>query len=148
MTPLKTHRFSGLFSGLASRLIAAGALLAIVAGAQAQGAYPNKPIKMIIPLAAGSAVDNAARVLMQKMSQGLGQSVVIENIAGSAGLPLVLVDGVTVATGRYPSRAELARWAGLGRRYPVAGAAFSLFLLALAGIPLSSGFIGKFSCNS
>ena len=34
-------------------------------------------------------------------------------IAGSAGLPLVLVDGVTVATGRYPTRTELARWAGL-----------------------------------
>ena len=34
-------------------------------------------------------------------------------IAGSAGLPLVSVDGVTVATGRYPDRAELARWAGL-----------------------------------
>lgn len=34
-------------------------------------------------------------------------------VAGSAGLPLVLVDGVTVATGRYPTRAELARFAGL-----------------------------------
>ena len=35
-------------------------------------------------------------------------------IAGSAGLPLVSVDGVTVATGRYPTRAELARWAWPG----------------------------------
>jgi hypothetical protein len=34
-------------------------------------------------------------------------------IAGSAGLPLVCVGGVTVLTGRYPSRAELSRWAGL-----------------------------------
>lgn len=34
-------------------------------------------------------------------------------IAGSAGLPLVSVDGVTVATGRYPTRVELAHWAGL-----------------------------------
>jgi arsenite-transporting ATPase len=34
-------------------------------------------------------------------------------IAGSAGLPLVSVEGVTVATGRYPTRAELAGWAGL-----------------------------------
>jgi len=40
---------------------------------------------------------------------------------------------------------SLARWAGLGRRYPVAGATFSLFLLALAGIPLSSGFVSKFA---
>ncbi len=33
-------------------------------------------------------------------------------VAGSTGLPLVLVDGVTVATGRYPSREEFLRWAG------------------------------------
>lgn len=40
---------------------------------------------------------------------------------------------------------ELASWAGLGRRHPVAGAAFSLFLLAFAGIPLTSGFVSKFA---
>ena len=40
---------------------------------------------------------------------------------------------------------DLARWAGLGRRYPVAGGVFSLFLLSLAGIPLTSGFISKFA---
>jgi len=34
-------------------------------------------------------------------------------VAGSEGLPLVLVDGVTVLTGRYPTRDELVRWAGL-----------------------------------
>ena len=41
---------------------------------------------MIIPLADGSAVDNAARILIAKMSQGLGQNIVIENQAGTAGL--------------------------------------------------------------
>ena len=40
---------------------------------------------------------------------------------------------------------ELAQWAGLGRRYPIAGAVFSLFLLSLAGIPLTSGFVSKFA---
>ena len=40
---------------------------------------------------------------------------------------------------------ELARWAGLGRRFPVAGVVFSLFLLAFAGIPLTSGFVSKFA---
>lgn len=40
---------------------------------------------------------------------------------------------------------ELSRWAGLGRRYPVAGVVFSLFLLAFAGIPLTSGFVSKFA---
>ncbi|MEP6790173.1 MAG: tripartite tricarboxylate transporter substrate binding protein [Ramlibacter sp.] len=55
--------------------------------AQAQIApWPNKPIRMIVPLAAGSAVDNAARIVAQKMSQSLGQSFVIENQPGAAGL--------------------------------------------------------------
>ena len=69
-----------------SRLLTAAAILVFAGAAQAQSGYPNKPIKMIIPLAAGSAVDNAARVLTQKMSLGLGQNIVIENIPGSAGL--------------------------------------------------------------
>ena len=39
----------------------------------------------------------------------------------------------------------MARWAGLGRRYPIVGVVFSLFLLAFAGIPLTSGFVSKFA---
>ena len=49
-------------------------------------AWPSKPIKMIVPLAAASAVDNAARIVAQKMSANLGQQVVIENVPGAAGL--------------------------------------------------------------
>jgi tripartite-type tricarboxylate transporter receptor subunit TctC len=66
--------------------------LALLAGwcacglAQAQGAWPSRPIRMIVPLAAGSAVDNAARIVAQKMGQNLGQPVVIENRPGAAGL--------------------------------------------------------------
>jgi tripartite-type tricarboxylate transporter receptor subunit TctC len=63
-----------------------GASLALPFSTHAQGAWPNKPIRLIVPLAAGSAVDNAARVVMQKMSEGLGQPFVIENIPGSAGV--------------------------------------------------------------
>lgn len=40
---------------------------------------------------------------------------------------------------------SLAEWAGLGRRYPLVGVVFSLFLLAFAGIPLTSGFVSKFA---
>ena len=54
--------------------------------AQAQDSYPSKPIRMIVPLAAGSAVDGAARLLTAKMSQNMGQPIVIENITGSSGL--------------------------------------------------------------
>ncbi|MGV0787521.1 NADH-quinone oxidoreductase subunit NuoN [Mycolicibacterium sp. XJ2] len=39
----------------------------------------------------------------------------------------------------------IARWAGLGRRYPIVGIVLSLFLLAFAGIPLTSGFVAKFA---
>ena len=39
----------------------------------------------------------------------------------------------------------MSRWAGLGKRYPVVGIIFSLFLLAFAGIPLTSGFVSKFA---
>jgi NADH-quinone oxidoreductase subunit N len=40
---------------------------------------------------------------------------------------------------------DMTRWAGLGRSHPLVGVVFSLFLLAFAGIPLTSGFVGKFA---
>src|SRR3954465_5743470 len=64
--------------------IAAFLLAAAPLAATAQG-YPNKPIKMIVPLAAASAVDTAARIVAQKMSTNMGQQVVIENQPGAAG---------------------------------------------------------------
>jgi tripartite-type tricarboxylate transporter receptor subunit TctC len=61
-------------------------LLSLTANfASAQGTYPNKTIKIIVPLAAGSAVDNAARIVAQKMAQNMGQNIVIENQAGASG---------------------------------------------------------------
>jgi tripartite-type tricarboxylate transporter receptor subunit TctC len=48
--------------------------------------YPSKPIKLIAPLAAASAVDAAARVIAAKMSESMGQQIVVENIPGAAGL--------------------------------------------------------------
>lgn len=41
--------------------------------------------------------------------------------------------------------ANLSHWAGLGQRSPIVGVMLSMFLLAFAGIPLTSGFISKFS---
>jgi len=41
--------------------------------------------------------------------------------------------------------ATMSHWAGLGQRYPVVGLLFSMFLLAFAGIPLTSGFVSKFA---
>ena len=66
-------------------MVLALALLA-GSGAVAQTAYPDRPIKMIVPLAAASAVDVAARIVTQKMSENMGQQIVIINQAGAAGL--------------------------------------------------------------
>jgi tripartite-type tricarboxylate transporter receptor subunit TctC len=52
----------------------------------AQANYPSRPIKMIVPLAAASAVDVAARIVTQKMADNMGQQFVILNIPGASGL--------------------------------------------------------------
>jgi tripartite-type tricarboxylate transporter receptor subunit TctC len=52
----------------------------------AQAAFPAKPIHMVVPLAAGSAVDNAMRILTQRMAENMGQGIVIDNQPGAAGL--------------------------------------------------------------
>src|SRR2546422_3047611 len=54
--------------------------------AVAQANYPDRPIKMIVPLAAASAVDVAARIVTQKMADNMGQQFVILNQSGASGL--------------------------------------------------------------
>jgi tripartite-type tricarboxylate transporter receptor subunit TctC len=68
------------------RIALAALALAVSPLASAQQGYPNKPIRMIVPLAAASAVDNAARIVTTKMSANMGQQIVIENVPGAAGL--------------------------------------------------------------
>jgi tripartite-type tricarboxylate transporter receptor subunit TctC len=67
------------------RFALAALALSLSSLAAAQQPYPSKPIKMIVPLAAASAVDNAARIVAQHMSTTLGQQVVIENQPGASG---------------------------------------------------------------
>jgi len=61
------------------------ALIAASAPAAAQN-YPNRPITMVISFTAGSSIDVAGRIVAQRMSELLGQSVVIENIGGAGGM--------------------------------------------------------------
>jgi|HubBroStandDraft_1064217.scaffolds.fasta_scaffold14757_2 tripartite-type tricarboxylate transporter receptor subunit TctC len=49
-------------------------------------AYPNRPIKMLVGFGAGGGTDIVARIMAQKMSESLGQSVVVENRTGASGL--------------------------------------------------------------
>ena len=53
--------------------------------ASAQGAYPNKPIRVVVPFAAGSTTDIIARAISDKMSQSMGQTLVIDNRGGASG---------------------------------------------------------------
>lgn len=58
-----------------------------LAQAQAQAqAYPTKPIRMVVPFAAGGATDVLARILGEKMAVGLGQPIIIDNKSGAAGI--------------------------------------------------------------
>ena len=59
-------------------------LLAAAGAAFAQG-YPNKPVTLIVPFAAGGPTDVVARAISVPMSKSLGQPVVIENKLGAGG---------------------------------------------------------------
>lgn len=61
------------------------ALLALpMASAQAQGAYPNKSIRLIVPYPPGGGTDIVARLVAQKMAQSMGQSVIVDNKPGAS----------------------------------------------------------------
>jgi len=81
--------------------------------AQAQAPYPNKPIKWIVPFAPGGSGDLIARLLAERMSQALGQAVIIDNRGGNGsvlgtdlaarapadGYTWVLSNGAAITTG-------------------------------------------------
>ncbi|MFO6421713.1 tripartite tricarboxylate transporter substrate binding protein [Hylemonella sp. W303a] len=68
------------------RFIAAAWLAALAPlSAIAQEAYPNKPIRVIVPFAAGSTTDIIARAITDKMGQSMGQQFVIDNRGGASG---------------------------------------------------------------
>ncbi len=63
----------------------AATVMAMLSGlAQAQ-TYPNRPITMIVPFAAGGPTDIVARIMAEHMGRSLGQTVIVENVAGAGG---------------------------------------------------------------
>jgi tripartite-type tricarboxylate transporter receptor subunit TctC len=67
--------------------------LVIVPIVHAQGAYPTKPIRLIVPSVAGGGTDISARLIAPRLSEYLGQQVVVENRAGAA----MMIGGEAVA---------------------------------------------------
>jgi tripartite-type tricarboxylate transporter receptor subunit TctC len=71
----------GLIAAAAAITFSAG----LVAGHGAEAAYPERPITMIVPFAAGGPTDVIARIVAEDMSKTLGQQIVIENVTGAGG---------------------------------------------------------------
>ena len=72
-----------LFRTLA--LAAASIALAVPLCVLAQGAYPVKPIRLVVPFPPGAGTDGVARFVAQKLSESMGQVVVIDNRTGAGG---------------------------------------------------------------
>ena len=66
-------------------LLCAAACLGALSG-PATGAWPEKPIRMVVPYATGASADVSARQLIQKMSELLGQQVFADNRGGASGI--------------------------------------------------------------
>src|ERR1044072_2910239 len=64
---------------------AAAAPLAALASRRAFAAYPDKPIRLIVPFAAGGNADFVGRLISDSMQQTLGQPIVIDNRSGAGG---------------------------------------------------------------
>ena len=65
--------------------LGACALSLLASAAWAQSGYPNKPVTVIVPQAAGGANDAIARVIAQKLSEQMGQTFIVENRTGAGG---------------------------------------------------------------
>jgi tripartite-type tricarboxylate transporter receptor subunit TctC len=90
--------------------IAACVLMAGLCGAYAQS-FPSRPVTIVVPFAAGGPTDVLARVLGQRMSATLGQSVVVENVTGAGGsigvgrVVRAPADGYTLSIGQLGTHA-------------------------------------------
>jgi tripartite-type tricarboxylate transporter receptor subunit TctC len=104
------HARRRLVAGLAGAVALAGT--ARPAAAQS-GAFPNRPIRLIVPYGPGSATDVQSRTLLPKMSEVLGQPVVVENRPGATGtigaeqVARTAPDGYTIMVGTNATHATM-----------------------------------------
>lgn len=102
------------------RTLLAVAGVALASPGFAQEAWPTRPVRVVVPTAAGGALDTVARLLGQRLSERLGQSFVIENRGGAAGIvgmdavAKAAPDGSTVLFAAAPIALNTA----LGMRLP------------------------------
>lgn len=88
-----------------TRRIACGAILGAALIAPAAAQYPERPITIVVPFAAGGPIDTTTRIVADKMKDTLGQPIVVENVGGAAGsiaagrVAKANPDGYTLMTG-------------------------------------------------
>ena len=92
-------------------LFALGLSISAATSAVAQTAYPAKAITLVVPFAAGGTTDIVARLMADHMSRSLGQSIVVENLAGAGGatgatrVAKAAPDGYTLLMGNLGTQA-------------------------------------------
>jgi tripartite-type tricarboxylate transporter receptor subunit TctC len=69
----------------ASLVLGFGLLAAFAAGNSGAADFPDRAVTMVVPFAAGGSTDVVARIVAQKMSEDLGQQVIVQNVAGAGG---------------------------------------------------------------
>src|SRR5436309_16039979 len=91
--------------GFTRDLTTSALFVLVMSGAPAAAQYPNKPITIIVPFAAGGPTDVVARLVGDHMSRTLGQPIIVENIGGAGGTlgmtraAQAQADGYTIAIG-------------------------------------------------
>jgi tripartite-type tricarboxylate transporter receptor subunit TctC len=92
------------------QLTAAAVLAALLPGPGRAQAFPSKPIRIVVPFGAGGIADLTARVVAQKLGEGLRQSVIVDNKPGAGGI----VAGEAVAKAIPDAQKDFAPVATLG----------------------------------
>jgi tripartite-type tricarboxylate transporter receptor subunit TctC len=108
-------------------------LLGIAPGAIAQADYPTKPVRIVLPLAAGSSGDVSTRFFAERLGKQLGQSFIVENLPGANALPAVgavmrapadgytLLQGTSAAISLNPVLVKNLNYDPMADLKPVAG---------------------------
>jgi tripartite-type tricarboxylate transporter receptor subunit TctC len=130
-------------------IIAAAALLAVAAQASAEH-WPERPVKVIVPFAAGGYTDGVARITSEWLGNKLGQSFVVENLLGAGGviaakaLARAPADGYTIMTMTLPQIAiapalEDVSYDPVKDFAPISNVASAPFVLMVnAGVPVKT----------
>jgi NADH-quinone oxidoreductase subunit N len=156
------------FMAAATKIAAFGAILRIFYVAFANAEWQWRPAMVVVAIATmvfGSLVAIAQRDVKRMLAYSsiahagfllsgviaLSKSGLEASIFYLLAYGIATIGGFAIVTLVRDSAGEvtdLNRWSGLGKRSPIVAATFAFFLLAFAGIPMTSGFIGKFSIFS